>query len=79
MKGEPMSQKPSFPLMKRGDIQSQKEKSHTEVIYPKISPSVSGETGQTEPPGESAFFSFSLTRRASTTKWVTSGSMPRRP
>ena len=58
---------------------SQKEKSHTEVIYPKISPSVSGETGQTEPPGESAFFSFSLTRRASTTKWVTSGSMPRRP
>jgi len=46
MKGEPMSQKPSFPLMKRGDIQSQKEKSHTEAIYPEISPSVSGETAK---------------------------------
>ncbi len=38
---------------------SQKEKSYTDPIYPESSPSVSGETGQTEPPGESAFFGMS--------------------
>ena len=38
---------------------SQKEKSHTDPIHTETSPSVSGETGQTEPPGESSFFGMS--------------------